>query len=36
MLFRKAVEDRLLPLLTAFKPDLIIMSSGTCGISSLL
>lgn len=28
MLFRKAVEDRLLPLLTAFKPDLIIMSSG--------
>ena len=35
VLFRKAVEDRLLPLLTAFKPDLIIMSSGTCGVSSL-
>ncbi|KAK8795445.1 hypothetical protein WA588_004286, partial [Blastocystis sp. NMH] len=31
VLFRKAVEDRLLPLLTAFKPDLIIMSSGFDG-----
>ena len=28
VLFRRAVEERLLPLLTAFKPDLIIMSSG--------
>ena len=28
ILFRKAVEERLLPLLSAFKPDLIIMSSG--------